>query len=448
MTRTDRPRPARTEGPAVPSSGGAPNGDPAGASGMIAPGIGGAALAPWPLVRAARAVGAALAQLLARPLRSVAGWLRRSTTMPDLEDPGESLLARLARGGAPAFVRREVATVSADANLDVAGYAALFDDLQRDPGPKLLDLRRIRAVPIGLFNTLARSWHVGCDVVPRLAIVLDYERWSLLYAVGGSRLRSITRRGIEVEIFYELQLPHAVGAWFAGRAVEHPIPAILEWLRGAWRPSLHWAIVVDTTAMLIGSFSEPAVLPDQLLQLAAIALARCGVEGAVEARKHTRDALRLLGDTPSRMQCHARRLRARALHTGGEIEAALAQADRAIGVAAKIGDWTEGAMALADVAAWELARGNAADAEARCRAALALLSTDHGSYLRANLHHHLARALHEQRAKLDEAEHHATSALGLRWDPESRLAIADRELIARIRASRSSPLTGCREATA
>jgi hypothetical protein len=47
-------------------------------------------------------------------------------------------------------------------------------------------------------------------------------------------------------------------------------------------------------------------------------------------------------------------------------------------------------------------------------------------------------ALCEQRKDPDEAEYHASSALALRWDPESRLARNDRVLLARIRADRGS----------
>jgi tetratricopeptide (TPR) repeat protein len=146
------------------------------------------------------------------------------------------------------------------------------------------------------------------------------------------------------------------------------------------------------------------------------------------------------------MHCRARRLLGSALLKRGDYEAALAQLSAAIGIAAQIGDRIEEASALADIAARELEHGHFAHAEARCRAALALLVADDEPYLRASLHSRLALALHERKS-LDEAEHHAAKALELRWDPGSRLAIADRELLARIRATRSSPSTENRGVT-
>jgi tetratricopeptide (TPR) repeat protein len=419
------------------------------------------------VMRAAQALAwgiATLAWTFVRPLALVGGWLRGSPTTlgpksasPPLQvEPAASRTsepavarapeperrpARLERAGAPELVAQPFVHVIAARDLDEARYAATFAELQREPGSKLLDLCGVRTVQLALFTHLAQSWTVGRGVVPRFGILLDYERWALLHAVGGNRLRPIVRAGVDVEIFYAQQLSHCVPEWFAGRGVEHPLPAILEWLRTDWCPSTGWTAVLDTTAMLIDAFGHREMVADQLLQLAAITLAQPSIDGAAQSIKHTRAALSSLPDTPSRMHCRARRLLGSALRKGGEIEAGLRQLVKAIGIARQIGDRMEEATALAVVASHELDHRRFAHAEARCRAALVLLADDDEPHLRASLHHRLALALCEQGKSLDEAEHQATKAEELRWDQQSRLAVADRELRARIQALRSSPST-------
>jgi tetratricopeptide (TPR) repeat protein len=334
-----------------------------------------------------------------------------------------------------ARARPEFDRVVVEPTANEARYQAAFAELQCGPRSKLLDLRGVRTVQFGQFGRLADAWKVGGETIPRLGIVLGYEHWVRFHAVAARRLGPIERGGVEVEIFHALQFPD-VPAWFAGDRVGHPLPAILEWLRVEWQPSPIWTQVLDTTAMLITGFGHRQQVPDQLLQLAAIALSLRGVDAATEAVKLVQTALAWIGETPSRMRCRALRQLASAMLILGETEAALAWLDEAINVAALIRDPLEEASALADVGAYALRRGHFAHAEARFRGALALLSADFLPYLRATLHHQLANALHEQRKTPDEAERHASEALALRWDPESRLAREDRALLARIRADR------------
>jgi hypothetical protein len=414
------------------------------------------------LARAAQALRSGLVELawlVGWRLALVVGWLRRSRTRPDLTSVGpclpsvsrgsstpepaassaaqpESLPVRLARAGTPEFVGPQFVHVIVEPELDESRYAARFAELLRDSGAKLLDLRGVRTVSLALFTQLTQSWTARRDV-PRLGILLDYERWALLHAVGGNRLRPIAKAGTDVEIFYEQQLSHSIAEWFSGRCIEHPLPAILAWLRDSWRPGAAWTGVIDTTAMLIRAFGHQAMVPDLLLQLAAITLAKPSIDGAAQSIKHIRVALVPLRGTPSRMLCRARRLYATALRKAGEIEPALLQLRKAVEIAAEIGDRIEGGRALADVAAHELDRRQFEDAEAQCRAALVLLAEDE-PHLRASTHHQLAVALYEQRKDLAEAEYHAERAEDLRWDRQSRLAIADRELRARIRTLRAS----------
>jgi hypothetical protein len=115
----------------------------------------------------------------------------------------------------------------------------------------------------------------------------------------------------------------------------------------------------------------------------------------------------------------------------------LALLDKAIASAIMIEDRVEEATAIAEIGFHALRSGHFARAEDRFRGAVALLSADELPYLRATLHHHIARALHEQRKDADEAEFHATTALALRWDKSSRLAGEDCALLAQIRARRA-----------
>jgi len=152
------------------------------------------------------------------------------------------------------------------------------------------------------------------------------------------------------------------------------------------------------------------------------------------APTRSRSLLGFLGDTPSRMRCRALRLLASTLQWRGNLEAALVELNAAIGIAVMIRDPIEEASALAEAGTYALQDGHFARVEERFRAALGALSSDDLPYLRAALHHQLALALHKQQKSVDEAEKHAASALALRWDPQSRLATAERELLARIRA--------------
>jgi tetratricopeptide (TPR) repeat protein len=197
--------------------------------------------------------------------------------------------------------------------------------------------------------------------------------------------------------------------------------------------------VLRVTASLIQTSAEFSAVPDMLLELAAIARAFPGADGAEQAAVHARGALSWVGEELSATRCRALRAVAAAIMSLGQTEAGLALLQTAITTAAMLRDPIEEASALADLGFHALRRGHAARAEVRFRAALELLSSADPPYLRATLHHDLALALHAQRKEADEAEHHATIALSLRWDPGSQIAREDRALIALIYARRASP---------
>jgi hypothetical protein len=170
----------------------------------------------------------------------------------------------------------------------------------------------------------------------------------------------------------------------------------------------------------------------------AIAHSFAGPQGAVQAAEHARVALSFISDESSRAHCRALRAVAAAVLALGETAAGLALLEAAINTAVMVQDPVEEAAALAEFGLHALRRGHAARAEVRLRAALGLVPPEETAQLRATLHHNLALALHMQRKDSEEAEQHATSALGLRWDRESRLAREDRALIGLICARRAA----------
>jgi tetratricopeptide (TPR) repeat protein len=212
----------------------------------------------------------------------------------------------------------------------------------------------------------------------------------------------------------------------------------LEWLRAEWRPKPNWRRVLDTTAMLISGFSLREQVPDQLVQLAAVAVSLLGSDGARVALGHLDTALSWVGDTPSCVRCRVLRMRASTLRVLGKTHEAMLTLDAAHRTAVLLNDPREEASTLCDLGLHLRQSGHLERAERVFRRG-ASLPIDDAPYLLATLHHQLALVLCEDRAQLDEAEQHAEAALALRWDKNARLAEEDRALLARIRDARSLP---------
>jgi tetratricopeptide (TPR) repeat protein len=293
-------------------------------------------------------------------------------------------------------------------------------------------------MPPALFERLATAWRAPRDTVPRLGILLDYERWTVLRNVAARRLQPLVDQGVAVEMFYAQQVDTLPG-WFAGGEVRHDhLRDVIHWLRTQWCPGPIWPTVLSRTSSLVQAFARVDAAPDMLLDLAAIARSFGGTEGSEQAAKHARTALLWVGAQPSRVRCRALRTLAVAMLAQGQREAALALLDTAIKTAAVLQDPIEEASALSEIGIHEFQCGHHARSEARFRAALTLLPGDGPAYLRATLHHALALALVEQGKDAEQAEYHASTALGLRWDRGSQLASEDIALIARIRAQRAA----------
>jgi hypothetical protein len=183
--------------------------------------------------------------------------------------------------------------------------------------------------------------------------------------------------------------------------------------------------VLSATATLVHAHAPVEDVPEMLLDITAIALSFGGLEAAEQAAGYARSALVWVGEAPSAPRCRALRWLATATLTKGEAEAGLALLGTAITTAMVIQDPIEEASALHQIGAHALGGEHFARAEVLLRRALALVSDTDAPDLRATLHHDLAIALDAQGTRDDDAAHHATAALDLRSDKESRVARDD-----------------------
>jgi hypothetical protein len=196
--------------------------------------------------------------------------------------------------------------------------------------------------------------------------------------------------------------------------------------------------VLRATAKLAEKYAPVEDVPALLLELAALARSFGDPDGTAEEIKHLHATLYWVGDAPSSVKCRALRALAIAHFRRGHAAGALQLLESATTIATVIGDRIEAARAQAEIGLHALQTRHLARAEHRLRRAVAL-TTDHDPPdLRATLHHHLPRALHEQGKDGDEAAHRARAALAPRRDPGLQLSSADQALLAAIEAGRPS----------
>jgi len=313
-------------------------------------------------------------------------------------------------------------------------YAPTFAALQLPWSAKLFDLTPARLLSTDLFEELAAAWTAPTGVVPRLGILLSFERWVMLRETVAAALQPLAAHGVRVGIFYDEQAwGGGLSTWFSHGRLVHNVPAVIETLTHRWEPSALWPLVIDTLAVLARANTSTAELPALLTEIAGLALS-CG--GAEHATRLTREALDYLPEMPpSATRGRALRELGTALIGRGHIAAGLAHLDQAIAVAVEVQDPGLGASALAQSGLCALNHGDFPNAEWRFRAAIGLLSPPAWRpHLLAQAHHSLAVALMHQGS--DEAEHHAVTALALRLDPQSHLAEEDRILLSMLRDAR------------
>ena len=309
--------------------------------------------------------------------------------------------------GSPADVERVELQPDDDASH-------VFRRLQ-GPGSKILDLRRA-VVSAAFFDRMADSWQAPPGMVPRLAIVLDYERWVIFRNVARSRLTVLTAREVEVEIVYGQLLDLGrLSAWFERGRLLHAMPAVVTWLRREWRVTTMWPWVLDVTARMIEATVSVEDVPHLLLEISDLAYACGESEGAAEAAKHAHTALRWIGDAPSATRCRALRALSATSMLRGETDAAVIHLGKAMTIAKIIEDASEEAWALVDLGMHALGCRRFAAAEAAFGRA-ALQAPAYAASLRAMIHQQLSLALAQQ-AKDDEAAQHAALSIALRSAP-------------------------------
>src|SRR5215813_11030288 len=102
----------------------------------------------------------------------------------------------------------------------------------------------------------AHAWTVGCDVVPRLGILLSFERWVMMRETALAALQPLTARGIRVDVFYAEQASAgSLSAWFDRGEVVHHVRAVIATLVVRWHPTASWRVVIETLCRLARTYT-------------------------------------------------------------------------------------------------------------------------------------------------------------------------------------------------
>ncbi len=346
------------------------------------------------------------------------------------------IAAPRARSRAPIAAQRdpEFSVVRVLPDFSPRDYADTFAALQLSAPGKVLDLVPARLLCADVFERMAASWTASPDAMPRLGILLSFERWVMLREAALASLQPLTARGVQLEIFYAEQASAGgVADWFAHDLFVHNVRAAIATLTARWHPCANWPLVISTLGRLARSCTPADELPGLLTQIAALALS-CG--GAVEAASLASEALFYLPKSASATRGQALRELGTALICQEQTAAGLAFLDQAFAVAAEAEAPDIGASALCHSGLCALNHGDYPAAARRFRRAIELLSPPvRRPHLVALAHHNLAVALMHQ-GERDAAEYHVRTALALRPDPESHLAEEDRILLAKLCALR------------
>lgn len=337
----------------------------------------------------------------------------------------------IARPRAPRF-----STVRVTSDFSPREYTDTFRALQIPPAGKVLDLVPAHLLCADVFERLGAAWTAESGAVPRLAILLSFERWVMLRDAALASLQPLAARGVRVEVFYAEQAAAGFLAdWFGHGRILHNVRGVIATLTRRWYPSPSWRTVIDTLGRLVRACTPAGELPAVLTQIAALALS-CG--GAVEAAALAREALLHLPESASATRSQALRMLGTALICQEQTTAGLVILDQAFAVAAEAEAPDIGASAMCHSGLCALNHGDYHGAELRFRRAIELLAPPiRLPHLVALAHHNLAVALmHQGRPG---AEYHARTALALRPDPESHLAEQDRILLAKLREIRCKP---------
>jgi hypothetical protein len=284
-------------------------------------------------------------------------------------------------------------------------------------GVKILDVTAASADAVGVdfFEELARAWCAPVGCVPRVAVVLPFDRWTLLRETVAPCSVALARMGTELVLFYQEQGSLALAQWLTDGGIRHDVErAVRSLLHDSWTPRAAWPQVVAAAADLVRREAPPEHIPRLLACLSAIALG-CGDPQIAEPLAH--DALVRAGAKSSAP-------RALALRTLGSIRIAQGRGEEGIHVlelavetAERCHDRVALAAALCHLGVYKLAADDNCAAENCFRRAIEI--GEHGrldSDIPGVAHHGLAMAL--LRRGLDQsAAIHAAKARAARLDP-------------------------------
>jgi len=148
-------------------------------------------------------------------------------------------------------------TVRVAPEFSPRAYARTFAALQLSPSAKVLDLTPARLLSADVFERLASAWTAPPDAVPRLGIVLSFERWVMLRETALAALQPLAARGVKVEVFYDEQAWGVrLDTWFSHGEVVHNVSAVVATLNLRWQPCSIWPMVIDTLSRLVRAHHE------------------------------------------------------------------------------------------------------------------------------------------------------------------------------------------------
>lgn len=273
-------------------------------------------------------------------------------------------------------------------------YAAVFKLLQAHPGPKLLDLSQVVVTRLDFLEQLIANWHVPPGTVRQLGIVMTFEQWAVFRFLAAPLSMKFAALDVAVTLLYKEQADDdALEKWFFDGEISHNAIGVLEWLTSSWQPTTLWHTVLSAASELLMQHVDTGEATAKLFTDAAGLALWCG--GSEQAADFAREALKRFEVGTSATRCKALGILGAALIGKGEATVGLLLLEQAVTMAAAVDAPEEAARALRTAGLHALDREDFARAEAKFRAAIALLPSGPPDLL-ALLHHNLAVALFSQ----------------------------------------------------
>jgi hypothetical protein len=302
-------------------------------------------------------------------------------------------------------------------------------------GSKIVDLTAATVGAVGhqFFAAVAQTWSAPASRVPRIAVVLSFDRWAVARETAKPCIAALAEHGVEMVLFYQEQGSLALAQWLIDGVVRHDVElAIRTLLRDSWIPTGTWPMVVAAAAELVYREVRPEHVPRLLSCLSGIALS-CG--DALIAEPLARDAVIRAGMVPSPLRALALRTLGATLIQLGHDGDGIHLLELAVATADLCDAPPELAAALCHCGMYHIAHGNNETAEHRFRRAVEVAERSKvGGDTPGVAHHGLALAL-LRRGDDGAAAIHAARARAARRDPHP-FAELDRALLAELQARR------------